>query len=603
MSKKITKVLFLVVILVVCGYTVIASVGDVSLPCKKQSSADTRTIDFAGYKWDIKSGYGGPGPNYWSDSEDNVWVDSEGRLHLKITNRSGSWYCSEVCTQHFTQYGKHRFYVIHRLDELDKNVVLGLFLYKDDETEIDIEFARWGVENPGYNAQYVVQPWYKKGNMERFLMQLGGTYTTHYLDWQSSEIEFKSIHGHSEEPPDDNYLIHEWAYTGDDIPAEEEDLRAHINIWLQGGNPPSDGQEVEIIIKDADLPPSQSPSTIFDTGPGTYPSIKGTHNGSIKLRHDVCASKMYTYPCSGTGGHSKYVRIYNESGTLAEGYWEGYQGDYHNITFPQQFTLIAGKTYNYTIKTGSYPQIIHEHVFTTMSDAEITCFNFTDANGNSYDNWIPAIILIEQLRSDFSISVNPTRGKVQQGGCITQTDVTVMGIQGYDHNVSLSAYGQPIGVEVTFFPPIAKSPYTSNVTIKVDPSVPAGDYTMIIKGTGTYGKGHSCNYILTVDPPGTTITIEEVMPNEKITGSVSGVADPSQYKVVVYVKTDIWYIHPYLNSFAAISSDGSWEIGTVQRYPAPTILCAFLVEKDYKAPDSVMSNWDITYLAKDCRDL
>lgn len=51
-----------------------------------------------------------------------------------------------------------------------------------------------------------------------------------------------------------------------------------------------------------------------------------------------------------------------------------------------------GVTYNYTIKTGSYPQIIHEHVFNT-SDGEITCTEFGDANGKVYDDWIPVIRL------------------------------------------------------------------------------------------------------------------------------------------------------------------------------------------------------------------
>lgn len=30
----------------------------------------------------------------------------------------------------------------------------------------------------------------------------------------------------------------------------------HINLWLYQGNPPSNGQEVEVIVKDADLPPA-----------------------------------------------------------------------------------------------------------------------------------------------------------------------------------------------------------------------------------------------------------------------------------------------------------------------------------------------------------
>ncbi|MCD6455186.1 MAG: hypothetical protein J7K81_00090 [Methanophagales archaeon] len=49
---------------------------------------------------------------------------------------------------------------------------------------------------------------------------------------------------------------------------------------------------------------------IFDTGPGTDPSIFGTHEGTIKLKQDVFVEQLYTYPCEGTGGHSEYVTFY-----------------------------------------------------------------------------------------------------------------------------------------------------------------------------------------------------------------------------------------------------------------------------------------------------
>ena len=127
----------------------------------------------------------------------------------------------------------------------------------------------------------------------------------------------------------------------------------------------------------------------FDTGSGTYPSISGTHTGTIEPSSNVNVSKMYTYPCVGTGGHTEYVRIYgdvvDESKT-----WDGYTGDYHNITFDSQFTLEAGKTYNYEIRTGSYPQIIHEST-KEVTGGTINCTQFTDANEKTYTDWIPAI--------------------------------------------------------------------------------------------------------------------------------------------------------------------------------------------------------------------
>ena len=138
----------------------------------------------------------------------------------------------------------------------------------------------------------------------------------------------------------------------------------------------------------------------FDTGapPNPYPSIFGTHNGTLTPSHDIIADKMFTYPCAGTGGHTEYVKIWND--TWQEGietHWQGYQAqvaDYHVIIFPQQFTLFANQKYNYTIRTGSYPQIWHtDRLETGTEDGVIECSEFVDANGRSYSNWIPAFRL------------------------------------------------------------------------------------------------------------------------------------------------------------------------------------------------------------------
>ena len=131
----------------------------------------------------------------------------------------------------------------------------------------------------------------------------------------------------------------------------------------------------------------------FDTGEGGYPSISGVHNGTITLAHDVNVSMMYTYPCAGTGGHAEYVRIWNSTLDV-NATWNGYTDDWHNLSFGEEtFVLEAGETYNYTIHTGSYPQIIHTSALTTADGDEITCTEFMDANGVVHYDWIPAIRL------------------------------------------------------------------------------------------------------------------------------------------------------------------------------------------------------------------
>jgi len=133
---------------------------------------------------------------------------------------------------------------------------------------------------------------------------------------------------------------------------------------------------------------------IFDTGQpqNPYPSIFGTHNGTIKPNQTITVSKLYTYPCVGTGGHTEYMKIYNSSDWNVTAKWEGYSGDWHNISFDNYFTLEEGETYNYTIHTGSYPQIHHIDNLSTPAGF-ITCSKFIDANGKRYNDWIPAIRL------------------------------------------------------------------------------------------------------------------------------------------------------------------------------------------------------------------
>ena len=136
---------------------------------------------------------------------------------------------------------------------------------------------------------------------------------------------------------------------------------------------------------------SEQAHAVFDTGEGTGPSIFGTHRGTITPNQTLEINKLYTYTCADMVGHSEYVEIYNDSFYI-DATWDGYSGDYYNITFPSRFALLANHTYNYTIRTGSYPQIIHAKDYEAEGGI-IFCEEFIDVNGERYDDWIPAIRL------------------------------------------------------------------------------------------------------------------------------------------------------------------------------------------------------------------
>lgn len=212
-----------------------------------------RKINFSGYTWKVKASetQAGPGPNYFSDREEDVWVDGEGRLHLRIVNRGGRWYCTEVFTEAPLGYGKYIFRLANRVDQLDKNIVLGLFTWDDTAPEyhyreIDLEFSRWGIEREDY-AQYVVQPWDQPGNLHRFNMILTEDDSTYGFDWQADQIFFQSLNGYQSFPGPVSEEMESWTYTGADIPPAGEG-NARINLWLFWSVPPSNSQNAEVII-------------------------------------------------------------------------------------------------------------------------------------------------------------------------------------------------------------------------------------------------------------------------------------------------------------------------------------------------------------------
>lgn len=90
------------------------------------------------------------------------------------------------------------------------------------------------------------------------------------------------------------------------------------------------------------------------------------------------------------------------------------------------------------------------------------------------------------------------------------------------------------------------------------------------------------------------ININEIEEGRHIKGRVSGLTNPQNYKVIVYVRTNIWYIHPFEGpgeglSWAAIDKDGNWSIKTEKRSNIANSIAALVVDLNVaeKAPNSL----------------
>jgi hypothetical protein len=212
---------------------------------------------WSGREWEIKSSGSqrvGPGPNLFSDSSDNVWIDDQDRLHLKITRVRRHYLCAEVKTVEPLSYGTYRWLLESPVDNLDPNVVLGLFTWSDTSAyangEVDLEFSRWG-DPSAPNAQYVVQPYSWPGHLLEFYLPRGLAPTVHTFTWTAAVVDFESWRLDSQSPT----LVNAWTFPGTDpgtepsIPVATGTEHARMNLWLfQGRKPVSKKKQLEVVI-------------------------------------------------------------------------------------------------------------------------------------------------------------------------------------------------------------------------------------------------------------------------------------------------------------------------------------------------------------------
>jgi hypothetical protein len=260
--------------------------------------ADTtiRWVRFSGYDWWVKSSPGllGPGPNYFSDCTNNVWLDAQGRLHLRITNRSNEWQCAEVVTARTFGFGNYRFELASSVNDLNLNAVLGLFTWSDDPTythrEIDIECSRWSNPYDTNNAQYVVQPWDTPGHLVRYAVPAGQTDSTHVFTWETNRVSYLSQRGGFSPTPLPTNIISSWTFALDVPRTGDENVR--INLWLYNGTPPNNNQEVEFVIKSFEFVPLGRPLPAQLTNISRYPA------GPVHLGIECLADWKYQVQAS-----------------------------------------------------------------------------------------------------------------------------------------------------------------------------------------------------------------------------------------------------------------------------------------------------------------
>jgi hypothetical protein len=224
-------------------------------PWPKDVKVYERMLDFSGYKWSVKAHDvpAGPGPNRFSDREEDLWVDDEG-LHLTVTKRDGNWYCTEVILQESFGYGTYIFHTKTEPEYVDPNVIAGMFTWDAElpwpNRELDFEFARWSDPDDPTNAQYVIQPFTTPGHWLRYRVEPDESepYLTQIMTWQKGRVDFKTARGRFDAPHiPEEAVICAWTHTGDGVPEpRKENIR--INLWLDDGLPPASDKPIDLVV-------------------------------------------------------------------------------------------------------------------------------------------------------------------------------------------------------------------------------------------------------------------------------------------------------------------------------------------------------------------
>ena len=242
---------------------------------------DGDVLTFSGRKWDIKTGFNGPGPNFFTNHPNDVYIDDDGYLHLAVAEREGTWYCTEVVSQDTFGYGTYIWTIQGDPVNIDRDIVLGLFTWDNNtfqeeaNSEVDIEFSKWGDPKEKYTLQYGVQPiFFGPYNEERVFKPEAENsnwigVSTHAFTWTDTLITWKSWKG-------DTYGVGDpvtsWSFDLNNparqkfegsnvsdpvvIPAPGSTTNARMNLWLNSGvEGPTFPIRTEIIIQKFDYLP------------------------------------------------------------------------------------------------------------------------------------------------------------------------------------------------------------------------------------------------------------------------------------------------------------------------------------------------------------
>ena len=200
-------------------------------------------MSFSGFEWEV---YRAPRDIFgtlYPNSPSNVWTDSKGWLHLRITKEPEGWTGAEINLTRSLGYGTCSF-VIHELPALEPATVLSVVTWDPLDAgqyhrSFDIMLGQFG--DPAIkNAQYSILPFNVPGNVYRFTVPRGAF--THSIHWERGRLSFET-----KETGGRSRVVTEHAFTaGIPTPGGE---KIHINLFAYADSKVPQKNGIEVIVE------------------------------------------------------------------------------------------------------------------------------------------------------------------------------------------------------------------------------------------------------------------------------------------------------------------------------------------------------------------
>ncbi len=514
-----------------------------------RANPNVPTVAFSGQSWDVTANsvpiY--PGPCVFSAN--NVSVDSQGALHLAITNNNGTWNCSQVVSSQTYGYGTYTFQLSSDVSDLDPNAVVGLFTFSEDPAyagafspwvynppgsgashgELAFEFSRFGVAEAANNAQFTVAPFASPFQMPSGLMS-----STHMIQWLPTGISFTSIQPSG--------TIAQYTYPGVVPPPVDNGgwpglvpspQGVRLNAWLYAGAPPSNGQPVEVVVNSFNFVPlpSQTPTPTPTPSPTQSATPMPTGTPTLTPTQIPTPGPAVAASSASDAPEKKVAR--------------------GKLTFAPTLLSFgrvqAGTTSQKSVSLANVSAVAIDITKIAATGAGFsaaqTCLGDLAASGG-----------VCQVVVTFA----PATANSAKGTKVTGTLTITDNASNSPQKVALS--GTKFGPVVTPTPTPLGAPTTPTPTPTPAPG-PTSTPSISVSGL-TQG------------------------PNCTVSGSVTGVNPPQNFKVVVYAQTNEYYVQPCVSApLTPISSSATWSTPSHSG-----IIYALLVAPSYKSPPAMTTS-------------